>query len=147
MICIIMVALDLRNVVVLAVKHKARDEVLRTCVANLVRTIQMVAWSCQWKVCFVHGNTDQSHGQTHLQATPLNPSLRHPAKNVEWYQGPRPLRLVRVVHLLGIGGSLWPISALHHCPHWVESGRLGVAAFGRKQPVTKDSSRPEAAIH
>ena len=44
MICIILVALDLRNVGVFAVKHKARDEVLRTYVANLVRTLQMVAW-------------------------------------------------------------------------------------------------------
>ena len=92
MICIILVALDLRNVGVFAVKHKARDEVLRTYVANLVRTLQMVAWSCQWKVCFVQANTDQSHDQTHLQAKPLKPFLRHPAKNIECYQGSRPLR-------------------------------------------------------
>src|SRR5450830_345918 len=47
-------------------------------------------------------STDQSHDQTPLEAKPLKPSPRRPAKNVECYQGSRPLRPVRVVHYAGL---------------------------------------------
>ncbi|MCY1444736.1 hypothetical protein D9M71_612210 [compost metagenome] len=59
-------------------------------------------------------STYQCHDQTPVEAKPLKPSPRHPAMDVECYQGSRPLRPVRVVHSRGTGGSLRPRAWASH---------------------------------